>query len=178
MVWGYFLILPFLWSDIISRWAFAERSATCLLLFGSGFVTLLGGLSAGHPGFGLIERARLDHIGTALRPLPVEARFATYPTFNHPVLLQGRKVVLGYPGHLWTQGFDYHEEEAKLNRLMHGEADWRQAAKALGVRYIFWGREENTNYPNSTHPWESTLTKVASGPWGAIYDLNEPKAGS
>ena len=70
MVWGYFLILPFLWSDIIGRWAFPERAVTCLLLFGSGFVTLLGGLSAGHPGFGLIERARLDHIGTALRPLP------------------------------------------------------------------------------------------------------------
>jgi hypothetical protein len=106
MVWGYFLILPFLWSDIIGRWAFPERAAICLLLFGSGFITLLGGVSAGHPGFGLIERARLDHIGTALRPLPVEARFATYPTYNHPVLLQGRKVVLGYPGHLWTEGFD------------------------------------------------------------------------
>src|SRR5215475_11141360 len=66
MVWGYFLILPFLWSEIIGRWAFPERAATCLLLFGSGFITLLGGVSAGHPGFGLIERARLDHIGTAL----------------------------------------------------------------------------------------------------------------
>src|SRR6266699_1704073 len=73
MVWGYFLILPFLWSDIIGRWAFPERAAMCVALFASGFVTLLCGLSAGHPGFGLIERARLDHIGTALRPLPIEA---------------------------------------------------------------------------------------------------------
>src|SRR4029077_18979748 len=114
MVWGYFLILPFLWSDIIGRWAFPERAATCVLLFGSGFITLLGGLSAGHPGFGLMERARLDHIRTALRPLPLEARFATYPTFNHPVLLQGRKVVLGYPGHLWTEGFDYGKANDQL----------------------------------------------------------------
>ena len=80
MVWGYFLT-PYLfwWSDIIGRWAFPERAATCLLLFGSGFVTLLGGLSAGHPGFGLIERARLDHIGTALRPLPFLARIRHLP---------------------------------------------------------------------------------------------------
>src|SRR5205823_12968047 len=99
-------ILPFLWSDIIGRWAFPERAAMCVALFGSGFVTLLGGLSAGHPGFGLIERARLDYAGAALRPLPVEARFASYPTYNHPVLLQGRKVVLGYPGLLWTEGFN------------------------------------------------------------------------
>jgi len=49
MVWGYFLILPFLWSDLIGRWAFPERAVTCIALFASGFVTLLGGLAAGHP---------------------------------------------------------------------------------------------------------------------------------
>jgi hypothetical protein len=171
MVWGYFLILPFLWSDVIGRWAFPERAATCLLLFGSGFITLLGGLSAGHPGFGLIERARLDHIGTALRPLPMDARFATYPTFNHPVLLQGRKVVLGYPGHLWTEGFDYGKANDQLTALMNGAANWRDSAKALGVRYIFWGQDERTNYQSSSRPWEATAFLVASGDWGAIYDL-------
>ena len=174
MVWGYFLILPFLWSDIIGRWAFPERAATCLLLFGSGFITLLGGLTAGHPGFGLIERARLDHIGTALRPLPVEARFATYPTYNHPVLLQGRKVVLGYPGHLWTEGFDYGKANDQLTALMKGAANWRDAAKALGVRYIFWGQDEKANYQSSSRPWEGTTFLVASGDWGAIYDLAKP----
>ena len=174
MVWGYFLILPFLWSDIIGRWAFPERALTCLLLFGSGFITLLGGLTAGHPGFGLIERARLDHIGTALRPLPVEARFATYPTYNHPVLLQGRKVVLGYPGHLWTEGFDYGKANDQLTALMNGAANWRDAAKALGVRYIFWGQDEKTNYQSSSRPWEGTAFLVASGDWGAIYDLAKP----
>ena len=171
MVWGYFMILPFLWSDIVGRWAFPERAATCLLLFGSGFVTLLGGLSAGHPGFGLIERARLDHIGTALRPLPLDARFASYPTYNNPVLLQGRKVVLGYPGHLWTEGFDYGKANDQLTALMNGAANWRDAAKALGVRYIFWGQDEKTNYQSSRRPWEATAFLVASGDWGAIYDL-------
>src|SRR5215472_11775070 len=174
MVWGYFIILPFLWSDIIGRWALPERAATCLLLFGSGFITLLGGLTAGHPGFGLIERARLDHIGTVLRSLPVEARFATYPTYNHPVLLQGRKAVMGYPGHLWTEGFDYGKANEKLTALMNGAANWRDAAKALGVRYIFWGQDERSNYQSSTRPWEGTTFLVASGDWGAIYDLAKP----
>jgi hypothetical protein len=174
MVWGYFLVLPFLWSDIIARWAFPERAAMCVALFGSGFITLLGGLTAGHPGFGLIERARLDRIGVAVRPLPVEARFATYPTFNHPLLLQGRKVVLGYPGHLWTEGFDYTDANNRLIALMNGAPNWRDAAKALGVRYIFWGQDEKTNYQSSSRPWEATAFLVASGDWGAIYDLNSP----
>jgi len=174
MVWGYFLILPFLWSDIIGRWAFPERAAMCVALFGSGFVTLLGGLSAGHPGFGLIERAKLDAVGTAVAPLPVEARFAAYPTYNHPLLLQGRKVVLGYPGHLWTEGFEYGDANNRLTALMNGAANWREAAQALGVRYVFWGQDERTNYQSSSRPWEATAFLVASGDWGAIYDLKSP----
>ena len=172
MVWGYFLILPFLWSDLIGRWAFPERAVTCIALFASGFVTLLGGLTAGHPGFGLIDRARLDAIGTAVRPLPIEARFAAYPTYNHPLLLQGRKVVLGYPGHLWTEGFDYNDPNRQLTALMRGAPNWREAAKALGVRYIFWGRDETANYQGSSRPWETTARRIASGDWGAIYDLS------
>jgi hypothetical protein len=174
MVWGYFLILPFLWSDILGRWAFPERAAICVALFGSGFVTLLGGLSAGHPGFGLIERARLDYAGAAMRPLPMDARFAAWPTFNCPVLLQGRKAVAGYPGHLWTEGFDYTKVNNRLTALMTGAADWRDAAQALGVRYIFWGQDEKANYQSSSRPWEATSFLVASGDWGAIYDLAAP----
>src|SRR5438105_3729240 len=172
MVWGYFLILPFLWSDLIGRWAFPERAVTCVALFASGFITLLGGLAAGHPGFGLMDRARLDAIGTAVRPLPVGARFAAYPTYNHPLLLQGRKVVLGYPGHLWTEGFDYDKPNRELASLMRGAPNWREAAQALGVRYIFWGRDETANYQGSTRPWETTARRTASGDWGAIYDLS------
>jgi hypothetical protein len=128
-------------------------------------------LAAGHPGFGLTDRARLDAIGTAVRPLPVEARFAAYPTYNHPLLLQGRKVVLGYPGHLWTEGFDYDNPNRQLTALMRGAPNWRQTAQALGVRYIFWGRDETANYQGSTRPWETTARRIASGDWGAIYDL-------
>jgi hypothetical protein len=171
MVWGYFLILPFLWSDLIARWAFPERAVICFALFASGFVTLMGGLAAGHPGFGLIDRARVDAIGRAVQPLPVQARFAAYPTYNHPLLLQGRKVVLGYPGHLWTEGFDYNSANSKLTALMRGSPNWREAAQALGVRYVFWGRDETTNYQGSSRPWEATAPRIASGDWGAIYDL-------
>jgi hypothetical protein len=88
MVWGYFLILPFLWNDILGRWAFPERAALCIALFGSGFVTLLAGLSAGHPGFGLIERARLDAGAACGRSSP----FAASPDLQLSVLLAGAKL--------------------------------------------------------------------------------------
>jgi len=176
MIWTYFLVLPFLWTHLIARWSMPVRVAICIALFGSGFVSLLGGLAAGRNGFGFADRAELNGVGDAVQKLPAEARFAAYPIYNHPLLLQGRKVVLGYPGHLWTEGFDYRETEEQLRELMEGARDWRETARHLRARYIFWGREEKINYPTSGRPWEKTIAPVASGNWGAIYDLEGERA--
>jgi hypothetical protein len=175
MIWAYFLVLPFLWKDLIAKQLFPVRVALCLALFGSGFVSLFGGLAAGKPGYAFADRGEIDFVGVALRGLPVQARFAAFPIYNHPLLLQGRKVVMGYPGHLWTQDFDYTDTNAKLSSLMQGEGDWAATAKQLGVRYIFWGREEIMNYSGSRQPWTKSMTAVTSGSWGAIYDLESPR---
>ena len=171
IIWAYIIVLPFLWSELIARWPVPIRVGVCVALFTSGFVSLFGGLATGREGFGLIDRAEFNAVGTAVRKLPTEHRIATFPTYNHPVLMQGRKVVLGYPGHLWTQGFNYADVEKRLSLLMRGAPDWREQAQHLGVRYLFWGREEKTAYRGGTRPWEEEAPPIAAGPWGAIYDL-------
>jgi hypothetical protein len=176
MVWAYFIVLPYLWRDLIARWPLSVRAAVCIALFGSGFVSLFGGLKSGDHGFA--DRGEVDWVGVATRKLPIEARFAAYPTYNHPLLLQGRKVALGYPGHLWTEGFDYAGAEALLQQLMRGEETWLEAARRLRVRYLFWGSEEKLNYLTSTRPWEKACAQVASSAWGTIYDLESPTHGA
>jgi hypothetical protein len=171
-VWAYFIVLPFLWRQLITQWELPIRGAVCFALFASGFVSLFGGLAAGKDGFGFANRGELDAVGAAVSKMPLEARFAAFPTYNHPLLLEGRKVVMGYPGHLWTQGFDdYGKTGELLTKLMQGAPNWRDLARTLRVRYIFWGREEKTNYASSSRPWEKTAALAASGTWGAIYDL-------
>jgi hypothetical protein len=174
IVWAYFIILPFLWSDLISQWPLPLRAVVCVALFASGLVTLVGGLAAGKGGFGLIERGELDAVGVTVRKLPADTRYLGFPTFNHPVLLQGRKMVLGYPGHLWTQGFHYSKEFDTLTSLMNGEPGWKAKAQSLQARYLFWGREEKVGYPKSRRPWEAETKLIAAGTWGAIYDLQSP----
>jgi hypothetical protein len=176
IIWSYLIVLPFVWSEIISRWPFLVRALVCLLLFGSGFVTLFGGLAAGKTGYGMADRMELDAIGVAVSKLPAEARYAAYATYNHPLLLQGRKLVLGYAGHVWTQGFSYGDDANKLAQLMNGAPGWKKIAQDFRVRYLFWGRMEIANYPQSTRPWEKEFKLVDSGPWGAIYDLESPSA--
>jgi hypothetical protein len=175
IVWAYLIILPFLWTDLIAHWPVSLRTLVCVALFASGFITLFGGLAAGKNGFGIADRYELDNVGAAVKKLPANARFAGYPIWGHPVLLQGRKMVLGYPGHLWTQGFDYSKTYDKLQALMQGPPNWKELARSLRARYLFWGREEKSNYATSKRPWEREAALVASGDWGAIYDLETPR---
>ena len=171
IIWAYFLVLPILWARLIRPCPMLGRAAICTILFLSGFVNLLGGLAAGRPGFEFASRAETDIVASAIRKLPVEARFAAFPTYNHPLLLNGRKVVCGYAGHLWTQGIDAGAVEEKLQSLMLGNSDWLQLGSELRIRYLFWGNEEKTNYATSSRPWEKKLPVAAQGSWGAIYDF-------
>jgi hypothetical protein len=175
IVWAYLIILPFLWTDLLVHWPIHLRAVVYVALFASGFITLFGGLAAGKNGFGIADRYELDNVGTVVKTLPAGARFAGYPIWGHPILLQGRKMVLGYPGHLWTQGFDFAKTEDKLRNLMLGAPNWKDLARDLRARYLFWGRNEKGNYAASKRPWEQEATLVASGDWGAVYDLETPK---
>ncbi len=174
MIWAYFICLPFLWRELIAKTPWPIRAGVCFCLFFSGFVSLFGGMTVGRPGFDITNRIELEAVATVVRKLPVEERFAAYPTYNHPLLLNGRKVVLGYGGHLWTQGFDYAPVEQKLKGLMLGAPDWRERARALQARYLFWGREEKREYAASSQPWKGQAAVVATGFWGTIYDLERP----
>lgn len=174
-VWAYLIILPFLWTDLLAHWPIHLRAVVYVTLFASGFITLFGGLAAGKGGFGIADRYELDNVGAVVKKLPADARFAGHPIWGHPILLQGRKMVLGYPGHLWTQGFDFAKTEDKLRNLMLGAPNWKDLARSLHARYLFWGRNEKSNYAASKRPWEQEATLVASGDWGAIYDLETPR---
>ncbi|MEO5719523.1 MAG: hypothetical protein ABIR29_13260 [Chthoniobacterales bacterium] len=174
IIWAYFICLPFLWRELISKWLWPIRVGVCFCLFFSGFVSLIGGMVVGSPGFDIANRIELEAVATVVRKIPIKERFAAFPTYNHPLLLDGRKVVLGYGGHLWTQGFDYAPIEQKLKGLMLGAPDWRTRARELHARYLFWGREEQREYAASAQPWRGQTAVVATGFWGTIYDLERP----
>src|ERR1700730_1971423 len=67
MIWAYFIVLPFLWSQLITQWERPIRAAVCFALFTSGFVSLFGGLAAGKGGFGFAHRGGVDAGGGAVR---------------------------------------------------------------------------------------------------------------
>jgi len=167
MIWSYLVILPPLWA-MLRRWRPRWRVATVILLFFSGFLTVCGGMRG--TGFRVIARSELDFLREPLREIPVEATFACVPTYNHPLLLLGRKVVAGYEGHLISHGFDISRSKRALESLLRGKPGWEERARELGAEYLFWGTLEQAEY--GTWPPGETRQPVLRTPRGDVYRLN------
>ncbi len=171
MIWAYLAALPFIWRVWVQPLTLSLRVGMCILLFFSGAVSLAGGMASKHLNYELIKRAELDGVRRAMHGLPVEARFAAAPEYNHPLVFCGRKLAMGYDGHIYSQGIDYSTVQTELTDLMTGQTGWQDDAKKLGVRYVFWGAREMQKFPRSRKPW-AVGRPVAHGTWGDIYDLD------
>jgi hypothetical protein len=169
--WAYLVMMFTLWNAFFVRWHPLLRTVVCFGLFFSGFISLVGSFVTNQKGFQIGSAAEWQTVDDATRSFPADMVFAAYPTYNHPVLLSGHRVVLGFPGHLWSHGLDYRGIETQLTSLMQSEPGWEQTATELGADYIFWGRFEEAHYPNSKKEWETKCPVLAKGEWGRIYDL-------
>lgn len=172
MIWSWLAIMPLLWQALIASRPLWQRAIAAALFFGSGIVSLLGGLDGSHIGYDLALRSELDGVEKAVAGIPTSERFVGYPTYNHPLLLIGRKMVLGYTGHAWSHGLPWEKTGARVDALLNGEAAWRQAAADLHVRYLYWGSEERERYKASAQPWRESARRIAEGDWGELYDLS------
>jgi hypothetical protein len=153
------------------------RIPLLFVLFFSGFISLVGGLRSYPEGFTIGSVSEWKSVEEATKRLPPDAVIAAYPTYNHPVLVAGHRVVLGFPGHLWSHGLDYRAYLDELNSLMQGDSNWGETTKKLGADYLFWGPLEEKNFAGSTREWEDSCPLIAEGPWGKIYDLRQAPKG-
>jgi hypothetical protein len=171
MAWCYVLVLPaaarLALDPLPRRWS----AVAVALLLGPGAATLTASLLPDRA-FALAKVAEIEGVCAAVRPLPVEARVATAQTFNHPVALCGQPVVAGYAGHLWSHGIQGGAVEAQLRALMMGEGEWRERARQLSARYVFWGSREASEFRGSVRPWERESRRVATGEWGSLYRVD------
>ena len=174
MLWSYLVIQPWLWNELLARWPEWARVMSCTLLFFSGAISLVGGISGRHTGYPIAQRSELDGVAAAVRAIPIAERFIAHPTYNHPLLLSGRILALGYPGHAWSHGLDLEPRARAVESILEGRPGWQEQARALNLRYLFWGREEEEHHPTSSQPWRQTARLAAAGEWGALYDLTQP----
>jgi hypothetical protein len=162
MLWSWLVIAPYLWAKVIAPMKPVAQVGVCLVLFFSGGISLLGGLDARH-GYAIARRSELDAWRHAVAGIPVGARFACVPDYNHPLILLGRKVACGYEGHLWSHGLNYHRSLDLLREALEGRASWRSNAPLLGVEWLAVRKADADVQPPGDPP--------PNGALGALYDL-------
>ena len=64
------------------------------------------------------------------------------PTYTSPVLLTGRRSLLGYPGWTWSRGLDASQREAEIARMYAGAPDAQDLLRRYHVEYVLIGPEE------------------------------------
>jgi hypothetical protein len=171
MLWCYLAALPPIGGLVLARVAAPWRAAlVCGLLF-SGAVSVAGAWPERGPRLEILQVAEYEAVCRALEGMET-ARIAAAPTFNHPVALCGRPIVAGYAGHLWSHGLDGAKVVGRLDRLMRGQPGWREEARALGASHVYWGTREQRAFPDSRQPWREAGRQVASGSWGALYEVD------
>ncbi|MGH9885095.1 MAG: hypothetical protein ACREBE_06185, partial [bacterium] len=63
-------------------------------------------------------------------------------TFKSEVYLTGRRSVLGYPGHMWSQGLDSGARESDIKAIYAGEPGAWELLERYRVRYVLMGPRE------------------------------------
>ena len=71
------------------------------------------------------------------------------PTYNHPVILSGRRSFMGYPGHVWSHGLDGGPREADIKGMFAGGADATALLTRYGIDYVVVGPAEADQFPVS-----------------------------
>lgn len=173
MIWCWLTMVPLVWKHAMLPLPVFGRVLVCVGLFFTGAVSLMAGLDGRH-GYKLASRSELAKTAALLEGIPATARFATAPDYAHPVLMLGRKVAIGYPGHLWSHGLDYQDHEAALARLMLSDPTWHEDAQQLQVHYLFWGVREARRFSSSPLKWMPAPEDLKANSAGELIPLPQP----
>lgn len=99
-----------------------------------------------------------------------DAVFLTSTAHNHPVSsLAGRSTVLGYPGWLWSHGFDYASTQADAKAMYGGDATLLQSR---GVDYVVVDSNARRDYAVND-AFYSSKPLVFSNGFYHVYAVNQ-----
>ncbi len=152
--------------DVTSSFEAASIGVLAVVLFFSGFQQVVSASMTTAQSVKLFSLENLAMTEGALKETKPTAVFAAAPTHDHALSYFGCRRAVGYEGHLWSHGIDSKQATADLETLMRSQAGWQDAARRLGVNYIFWGPAERLLYESSVEGIQSQPASVAS-PRGA-----------
>jgi hypothetical protein len=148
MVWWH-LVSAVLVALLLARWwrsGWEGRMAAGAMLV---LLTLSGGLDLWRVASRSITLPIITPEGTAfaqdiLRVTPGRAVILHAPSYNSEVYLTGRRTIVGYLGHIWSQGLEAGTREEDVKSIYAGGPQARDLLARYAVDYILAGPREQT----------------------------------
>jgi hypothetical protein len=97
----------------------------------------------------IFDAAAVDFAARLREATPPRALVLHVPTYRSPVFLAGRRSLLGYPGHIWSQGLDAGTREADIARMYAGGPDAPERMRRYEADYAMYGPEEAAAFPEA-----------------------------
>jgi hypothetical protein len=69
------------------------------------------------------------------------------PIHNHPIVMTGRRSLMGYAGHVWSHGLDYRPRETDMRHMYAGGPDAVGLMAAYRIDYVVVGPPERDQMP-------------------------------
>jgi hypothetical protein len=119
IIWCYIFaimtISDFIWND-------REKGVKALvfLCFIPGLMIFLHSLPIYNHGVQWVSERELNKAQVLLRNQNVNEGILITPAYEHPALLLGHKLYMGYTGHVWSHGYDFVERERIVNQVYEG----------------------------------------------------------
>ncbi len=150
LVWCYIFALmgltDFLWYER-QRW-FKALVCFCLI---PGFIVFMRSLPIYSRGIQWGSEREVNKAGVLLKDRDVNEAVMITPAYDHPVMLLGHKLFLGYPGHVWSHGYNYTARESLVNRVYDGESEAVDSLPKDQVKWVYSGplekRREKLPFP-------------------------------
>ena len=87
------------------------------------------------------------------------------PAYNSEVYLAGRRTIVGYLGHIWSQGLDSGERNNDVEKVYAGSPESRAIVARYGIDYIVAGPHEQRLPAFNERALEEYPLVVARGPY-------------
>ena len=153
LVFWYLAACIFVSALVVRSWGqFRQPAARLALILAVVSILLSGALQHLHQLLGLDRHLLLTHDEMVLAQrvrdeTDPHAVFITGHQHNHPIhVLAGRRVVMGYPGWLWSQGYDYRDRQRDVQTIFVMSPQASELLEAYGVDYVVVGPGEQDQF--------------------------------
>jgi hypothetical protein len=130
LLWCYLLLSAFIFEKLIKKLSFEIKGLVIVLVFYPGLMQIWNSLPRHQFATDRVLLAKKSEIRQVREKLtlinPQETVLAA-PIYNHPIFFAGQSVVVGYPGHIWSQAaqskpaLDFIEAAALQGKLPQSE---------------------------------------------------------